>query len=176
MPDMAWIPGRRPLDIPESSVKDVIQLFKEETGELYAEASVRHLPIPVWDANLLLVDLQQEPPRTVKGVMWATPFKDDIVRIAAFVIDAQHQGQGMGSQAWVRFASEAWSKGYRRVQLEVKADNIGAQRFYARRGLAVQRELHGYYKSGLGYMMRGPLQPHSDEEGLFTVKTTSEHD
>jgi len=25
-------------------------------------------------------------------------------------------------------------------------------------------------------MMRGPLQPHLDEEGLFTVKTTYEHD
>ncbi|MAF93073.1 hypothetical protein CMO85_00235 [Candidatus Woesearchaeota archaeon] len=162
MPDMAWIPGLRPLDLPATSVNDVIRIFKQETGEIYAEASVRHLPIPVWDANLLLVDLEQAPPRTVQGVMWATPFKDDIVRIAAFVIGAQHQGQERGTEAWNRFASEAWSRGFRHVQLEVKADNLGAQRFYERRGLNVQRELHGYYKSGLGYMMRGPLQPPSD--------------
>ena len=162
MPRMAWIPGDRPLDFTEAAVRDVIRLFKNETGEIYAEPSVRHLPIPVWDANLLLVDLDQAPPRSVQGVMWATPFKDDIVRVAAFVIGGQHQGQKMGSRAWDRFSAEAWAKGFRHVQLEVKADNVAAQRFYTRRGLTVQQELHGYYKSGLGYMMRGPLVPPSD--------------
>ena len=81
MPDMAWIPGLRPLDLPATSVNDVIRIFKQETGEIYAEASVRHLPIPVWDANLLLVDLEQAPPRTVQGVMWATPFKLSLIHI-----------------------------------------------------------------------------------------------
>ena len=130
MPRMAWIPGDRPLDFTEAAVQDVIRLFKNETGEIYAEPSVRHLPIPVWDANLLLVDLDEAPPRVVQGVMWATPFKDDIVRVAAFVIGGQHQGQKMGSRAWDRFTGEAWAKGFRHVQLEVKADNVAAQRFY----------------------------------------------
>ena len=159
---MAWIPGDRPLDFTETAVQDVIQLFKNETGEIYAEASVRHLPIPVWDANLLLVDMDEAAPRAVHGVIWATPFKDNIVRVAAFVIRGEHQGQKMGSRAWDRFTAEAWAKGFRYVQLEVKADNIDAQRFYTRRGLTVRQELHGYYKSGLGYMMRGPLIPPSD--------------
>ena len=159
MPRMAWIPGERPLDLPAKNVDDVIELFLTETGEHYAEASVRHLPIPVWDANLLLVDLDEKPPRTVQGVLWATPFKDSIVRVAAFVIGTEHQDRTLGTQAWDRFCREAWSKGFRHVQLEVKADNLGAQRFYQRRGLAIQQELHGYYKSGLGYMMRGPLHP-----------------
>ena len=47
----------------------------------------------------------------------------------------------------------------RTVQLEVKADNTNAQRFYTRRGMTVRQELHGYYQSGLGFMMRGPLEP-----------------
>ena len=67
MPRMAWIPGDRPLDFTEAAVQDVIRLFKNETGEIYAEPSVRHLPIPVWDANLLLVDLDEAPPGSCRA-------------------------------------------------------------------------------------------------------------
>lgn len=162
MPSMAWIPGQSLLDLQPQAVNDVIHLFRNETGEVYAEASVRHLPIPVWDGNLLLVDLDQAPPFTIQGVMWATPFKDDIVRVAAFVIAEPHQSKALGTEAWHRFSKEAWRKGFRHVQLEVKADNTDAQRFYTRRGMTVRRELHGYYQSGLGYMMRGPLEPPSN--------------
>ena len=162
MPTMAWVPGGSLLDYTASAVQNVIDLFLTETGERYAEASVRHLPIPVWDANLVLVDLDQEPPRTIQGVFYGTPFKENIVRVAAFVIAAQHQGQNHGSEAWKRFNREVWKKGFRHVQLEVKARNTGAQRFYERRGLSVQQELKGYYQSGLGYMMRGPLPPPTD--------------
>lgn len=159
---MAWVQGGSLLQYSADAVQNVIDLFLNETGERYAEASVRHLPIPVWDANLVLVDLEQEPPRTIQGVFYGTPFKDTIVRVAAFVIAAQHQGQNLGSEAWNRFNKEVWSKGFRYVQLEVKANNTGAQRFYRRRGLNVQQELKGYYQSGLGYMMRGPLPPPAD--------------
>ena len=86
MPTMAWIQGASLLDYTPGAVQNVIDLFLTETGERYAEASVRHLPIPVWDANLVLVDLEQEPPRTIHGVFYGTPFKEDIVRVAAFVI------------------------------------------------------------------------------------------
>ena len=159
---MAWVQGGSLLQYSADAVQNVIDLFLNETGERYAEDSVRHLPIPVWDANLVLVDLEQESPRTIQGVFYGTPFKDNIVRVAAFVIAAQHQGQNLGSEAWNRFNKEVWSKGFRHVQLEVKANNTGAQRFYRRRGLNVQQELKGYYQSGLGYMMRGPLPPPAD--------------
>ena len=162
MPNMAWVQGGSLLHYSADAVQNVIDLFLNETGERYAEASVRHLPIPVWDANLVLVDLEQEPPRTIQGVFYGTPFKENIVRVAAFVIAAQHQGQNLGSEAWNRFNKEVWSKGFRHVPLEVKANTPGAQRFYRRRGLNVQQELKGYYQSGLGYMMRGPLPPPAD--------------
>ena len=162
MPNMAWVQGGSLLQYSADAVQNVIDLFLNETGERYAEASVRHLPIPVWDANLVLVDLEQEPPRTIQGVFYGTPFKENVVRVAAFVIAAQHQGQNLGSEAWNRFNKEVWSQGFRYVQLEVKANNTGAQRFYRRRGLNVQQELKGYYQSGLGYMMRGPLPPPAD--------------
>ena len=38
--------------------------------------------LSVWDANLVLVDLDQEPPRTIQGVFYGTPFKENIVRVA----------------------------------------------------------------------------------------------
>ena len=60
------------------------------------------------------------------------------------------------SSSEYQIASES---GYHEVQLEVKANNTGAQRFYKLRGLTVRQELVGYYQSGLGYMMRGPLNP-----------------
>ena len=162
MPTLAWVPGLRPLDYGPAAVDEVIQLLKDETGERYAEASVRHLPIPVWDGNLVLVDLDEREPRTIQGVFYGTPFMDDIARVAAFVVANEHQGQGWGNEAWNRFNNEAWRKGFRRVQLEVKASNEGAQRFYQRRGLHIEQELNGYYQSGLGYMMRGPLSSPDD--------------
>jgi len=45
------------------------------------------------------------------------------------------------------------------IQLEVKASNIRAQEFYRLRGLKVEKHLEHYYKSGLGYMMKGPVPP-----------------
>ena len=90
-------------------------------------------------------------------MLYGTPFKDDIVRVAAFVVAGEHQRKALGGQAWERFCVEAWKKGFRRVQLEVKAENLDAQRFYERRGLKIHQELVGYYQSGLGYMMQGPL-------------------
>ena len=50
--------------------------------------------------------------------------------------------------------------GYNFVQLEVRASNEGAISFYRKRGLEIVQELHGYYRQGLGYMMRGQLRHH----------------
>ena len=94
--------GQALLDLHPQAVNDVINLFRNETGEVYAEASVRHLPIPVWDANLVLVDLDQDQPFTIQGVM-GDPFKDDIVRVAAFVIASKHQGKGVGNRSMAAF-------------------------------------------------------------------------
>jgi ribosomal protein S18 acetylase RimI-like enzyme len=158
---LRWKEGATPLDLTGTAVKQVLDLFLRETGERYSEASVRHLPIPAWGGNLVLVDSTSASPERILGLLWATPFKDDIVRVAAFAIDTAAQNQGWGSRAWEMFARTAWAHGYRKVQLEVKAENNGAQRFYAARGLTVQTTLEGYYQSGLGYMMQGPLSPPS---------------
>jgi len=153
-----WQQGIEPKNMTYAACNQVLTLFFDETGERYTETSVRHLPIPNWSGNLILTNPSGDDPTKILGVLWATPFKDDIVRVAAFVIHSEFQGVGLGSLAWNRFVEAALDAGYRRVQLEVMASNIDAQRFYQRRGMAVEKHLEGYYKSGLGYMMRGPLQ------------------
>ena len=157
MPSMAWVRGPTPKALSSDQMRDVIELFLHETGEVYAEASLMSLPIPEWGGNLVYIDLEQPEPRTIHGVFWATPFKDGIVRVAAFALRTSHQGQGHGGQAWNVFHQAAVDGGYTHVQLEVKATNVGAQRFYERRGLRIQQRLEGYYQSGLGYMMKGLL-------------------
>ncbi len=163
---MRWVNGATPLDLSPTAVERVLALFLNETGERYSESSVRHLPIPAWGGNLVLVDPSSSDPNRIQGLLWATPFKDDIVRVAAFAIDHTLQGQGWGTQAWESFTRAAWANGYRRVQLEVKAENDGAQRFYKARGLTIQTTLEGYYQSGLGYMMQGPL-PQPEEPKTY---------
>lgn len=157
MSRLEWIPGPSPLNLSPLQIENIIELFLSQTGEVYSVASVMHLPIPQWEGNLLLVDHDLAEPRPIQGVFWSTPFKDDIVRVAAFVIQKEHQGQGYGGQAWTTFQHAAIKAGYKQVQLEVKASNHGAQRFYSVRGLKIQQPLVGYYQSGLGFMMRGPI-------------------
>lgn len=157
MSTMAWVPGPSPKSLASGQIRDVVELFLHETGEVYAEASVVSLPIPEWNGNLVYVDTEQAEPRTIHGVLWATPFKDGIVRVAAFVLRKDHQNHGHGGQAWHMFQRAAVDEGYTHVQLEVKANNTGAQRFYNQRGLQVEQTLEGYYQSGLGYMMKGSL-------------------
>jgi len=158
MTNLAWVLGPVPNEMDERTCESIRTLFLEETGERYSDASLRHLPVPSWKANLILVDIDEVAPRTIHGVFWSTPFKDDIVRVVAFVIRRCHQGQTWGAQAWSHFEKVAFEHGFRHIQLEVKADNTGAIKFYRRRGLIHQQDLVGYYQSGLGHMMRGPLQ------------------
>ena len=152
-----WTQGIEPQNMSKVACGQVLTLFLNETGEVYSETSVRHLPIPNWEGNLILRDDSHSGEGPIIGLLWATPFMDDIVRIAAFVIHSKQQGAGLGSEAWNRFVDAALKAGYKRVQLEVKAANTRAQRFYQRRGMTVQKKLEGYYQSGMGYMMRGPL-------------------
>ena len=57
-----------------------------------------------------------------------------------------------------------------------RQDNLDAQRFYQRRGLSIQQELVGYYQSGLGYMMRGPLESPHVEKNYSPEGAVAPHD
>ena len=79
------------------------------------------------------------------------------MRIVAFAIDSDFKGRGFGSQAWKLLVEAAISEGRDEIQLEVRGDNKFAIDFYKRRGLEIISTLEGYYKAGIGYVMRGKI-------------------
>jgi ribosomal protein S18 acetylase RimI-like enzyme len=158
MGNIQWILGVEPATLPVEWRECVKALFLQETGEVYADVSIASLPIPAWEGNLLLVDMDLYPaPESFKGLMWALPFLEQGVRIAAFALQANQQGQGWGSHAWNHLVKVCHDHQKKFIQLEVKASNTGAQKFYRTRGLEVRKHLENYYKSGLGFMMNGPV-------------------
>jgi ribosomal protein S18 acetylase RimI-like enzyme len=162
MTNIQWILGVEPANLPEDWRATVKELFLQETGEVYADVSIASLPIPAWDGNLLLVDMDLYPDSSsFKGLMWALPFLQDGVRIAAFALQAEYQGFGWGSLAWNHLVGVCHANQKNFIQLEVKASNNGAIKFYRTRGLEVRKHLENYYKSGLGYMMNGPVPSNS---------------
>ena len=89
--------------------------------------------------------------------MWANKFNDKRVRIVAFAIDSDYKGQGFGAQAWDILVEAARNEGHSEIQLEVRGANQFAIDFYRSRGLEIISELKGYYRSGIGYVMRGEI-------------------
>ncbi len=148
-----WCLGPSPKSLDAASVEIIRQLFLDQTGERYASESVRTLPIPEWSGNLVLLDSNN----LIRGLLWSNKFKENRVRIVAFAIDSDFKGRGFGSQAWELLVDAVLADGRNEIQLEVRGDNEFAIEFYKRRGLEIVSTLEGYYKAGIGYVMRGKI-------------------
>lgn len=148
-----WCLGPSPRSLDAESVEIIRQLFLDQTGERYASESVRTLPIPEWKGNLVLLDSNN----MIRGLLWSNKFKENRVRIVAFAIDSDFKGRGFGSQAWELLVDATLADGRNEIQLEVRGDNEFAIEFYKKRGLKVVSTLEGYYKAGIGYVMRGKI-------------------
>ena len=165
-----WCTARSPAEWNEGWAKAACTLFLAQTGESYTPRSLAALPVPTWDGNLMLLehgemeDLADLGPDRLRGLLWTTPFQDVEQRVVAFAVDAALQGRGLGSQAWELAVQAGRDEGLTGVRLEVRADNHAAIRFYERRGLTVEGQLHDYYTDGLGLLMRGPM-PTAPREG-----------
>lgn len=148
-----WCLGPKPKSLDDATVEVIKQLFLDQTGERYARESVRTLPIPEWGGNLVLLDSNN----MIRGLLWANKFSNERVRIVAFAIDSDYKGMGFGTKAWELLIEAARNGGHTEIQLEVRGDNKFAIDFYKRRGLETISTLKGYYKSGIGYVMRGKI-------------------
>jgi len=155
-----WRHGLSPSQLSIEWTTRVQQLFLEGTGEDYFIGSIQSLPVPDWNGNFMLFGSEDSHQDAMRGLLWTTPFKEDTVRIVSFVLDEGARGKGWGSLVWNLMADQLLPAGFAFVQLEVRATNVGAISFYRKRGLEVVEELHGYYRQGLGYVMRGPLRHH----------------
>ena len=156
--DIAWREGLAPKELTFEWIQAIQRLFLEGTGEQYFAGSIQSLPVPKWKGNLMLFDSLNESPESMRGLLWATPFNQDTVRVVSFVLDPGSRNKGWGSLAWNTLLQSLEGSQYTTIQLEVRATNERAIDFYRIRGLEIIQELHGYYNSGVGYLMRGPLQ------------------
>ena len=139
MDGVQWMYGFEPDSMSIEWKERVRKLFLDETGEAYTIDSISNLQVPEWKGNLLLIDPEEYPnASSLLGVMWAS--------------------DGWGSKAWQHLVEICRAEGKKFIQLEVKAENVRAQKFYRLRGMEVVRELKHYYASGLGLEMKGPVQ------------------
>jgi ribosomal-protein-alanine N-acetyltransferase len=70
----------------------------------------------------------------------------DEAELADLAVAAEFRGQGLGTGLVHAFAREAGVRGARRMYLEVRASNAGAQRLYERLGFSVVGRRTGYYQ------------------------------
>ena len=68
-----WCLGPSPKSLDVESVEIIRQLFLDQTGERYASESVRTLPIPEWNGNLVLLDSNN----MIRGLLWSNKFKEN---------------------------------------------------------------------------------------------------
>ena len=160
-----WCTGRSPAEWSEAWAQAACQLFLSQTGETYTPRSLASLPVPTWNGNLMLLEhndgevLTGLGPDRLRGLLWSTPFMDVEQRVVAFALQSSLQGRGLGGKGWNLAVQAGRDEGLTGVRLEVRRDNARAIRFYERRGLRAEGELHDYYTDGVGLLMRGPMPP-----------------
>lgn len=69
--------------------------------------------------------------------------------VQTLAVGRTHQGQGLGAVLLTNLLDEAGRRGQRRTLLEVRADNVAAQRLYSRRGFRKTGVRPGYYPGGV---------------------------
>jgi len=69
--------------------------------------------------------------------------------VQTIAVAAAAQGTGVGSRLLVELLEEAARRRQRRVSLEVRADNLAAQRLYERHGFVRTGVRRGYYPGGV---------------------------
>jgi [ribosomal protein S18]-alanine N-acetyltransferase len=105
--------------------------------------------------------LVDETDGVVAGYAGLCVYPPDEAYVQTIAVSPAVQGRGVGSALLTSLLAEAGRRGARRVDLEVKADNEGAQRLYARHGFARIAVRRKYYQpSGTdAIVMRRQVRP-----------------
>ena len=140
----------------EAAWRRCSQLVEECTGEYYESEQLRRLPLAE-EFGCLVLEANSRPGRP-HGLRFSMRLDETTARVLLFLVESSLQNRGLGGQAWVEFSRLASQDGVETVQLEVREDNPGGQRFYHRLGLEAVGCLECYYgDGGEGLLMRGPL-------------------
>jgi [ribosomal protein S18]-alanine N-acetyltransferase len=73
-------------------------------------------------------------------------FGDDVAHLNLLAVAAAHRRQGLGRRLIEWLAATAVEAGVFRINLEVRADNHAARRFYQRIGFSALNVVQGYYQ------------------------------
>ena len=157
MVELAWrLYPDAALALDEAAWRRCSQLVEECTGEYYESEQLQRLPLAE-EFGCLVMESIRRPGRPL-GLLFSMRLDETTARVLLFLVESSLQNRGLGGQAWVEFARLASQDGVETVQLEVREDNPGGQRFYHRLGLEAVGCLECYYgDGGEGLLMRGPL-------------------
>ncbi len=122
---------------------DVWQVASESLRERYDPTLFTQL-VPFWPDGLLVIEDMGRVVAFVFGVMSGV----QQARVLMLAVDHRYRGAGLGTLLTQEFFRECGKKGVRQVSLEVRASNIGAQRFYQRLGFFTVRRVSKYYSDG----------------------------
>ena len=122
---------------------DVWQVATESLREHYDPTLFTQL-VPFWPEGLIVIEDMGKVIAFIFGVL-SGPQQ---ARVLMLAVDRRFRNMGLGTLLTQEFFRECAKKGVRQVSLEVRASNIGAQRFYQRLGFFVVRRLAYYYSDG----------------------------
>ena len=153
MSGLSWVRATPPESLSVDDLHRVQDLFATETGENYQMANLRKLPISQNAGSLMLISSEG----FIEGVLWAMNIDQQTVRIVGFCVASKYQKMGFGKKGWQRFSEIAIGSGRKSVYLEVRANNVGAIKFYRANGLMSIGVLSNYYNDQKGLLMSGDL-------------------
>lgn len=84
----------------------------------------------------------------VIGYLAGAKLPNGHVSIHLFCVAEEHRGKGLGTIILERFKQAAIMEGYNVIQLEVKANNTSAYKFYSERGFVPVEKLDNFYNDG----------------------------
>jgi [ribosomal protein S18]-alanine N-acetyltransferase len=122
------LPVERELFAPEPWTE---RLFWSELGQL----DTRHYVVALEDGRVV-------------GYGGLCDYPDEAF-VQTMAVAPAAQGRGLGARLLVALLEEAERRGQRTVSLEVRADNVPAQRLYARHGFTRTGVRRGYYAGGV---------------------------
>jgi [ribosomal protein S18]-alanine N-acetyltransferase len=122
------LPVERELFAPEPWTE---RLFWSELGQL----DTRHYVVALEDGRVV-------------GYGGLCDYPDEAF-VQTMAVAPAAQGRGLGARLLVALLEEAERRGQRTVSLEVRADNVPAQRLYERHGFTRTGVRRGYYAGGV---------------------------
>jgi len=136
-----------PIDIRPATVADagtILALEEHFPGDRLPPRSVRRL-LRSPSARILIVERTGIP---LGNLVLLMPRGRTLARIYSVIVAPLARGARLGEAMVTAAENEARARGYDRMGLEVRRDNLSARRLYERLGYTVTADLPDYYEDG----------------------------